>query len=137
MCPSQRTRGGAFRDQPLLAAQNVDLRRDRRRAKTRDPCRQLQLVVETCRRVEYEIGLRDNRVDSALDHLLPRPDSRTPQLCEGHVEVEQVVRVEHDPLRVALAIAHAELVYERGRHGANTLAVGRGTGSGPGGVRRH
>src|SRR2546429_466185 len=43
-----------------------------------------------------------------------------PQLGEGDVEVEQVVGVEDDALRIALAVAHAQLVYEVVGHRAQS-----------------
>jgi hypothetical protein len=71
-----------------------------------------ELVVEARRALEGEAGLADHGVEAALGHLLPRPDRLSPQLREGDVEIEQVVRVEDDPLRVALPVAHPQRVLE-------------------------
>src|SRR5947209_6746323 len=54
----------------------------------------------------------DHGVDPPLHHLQPRPDRLAPQLCEGDIEVEEIVGVEHDPLGIALAVADAQLVCE-------------------------
>ena len=66
---------------------------------------------------EVELGVGDDRVDAALDHLQPGADRGAPELREGDVEIEQVVGVEDDPLRVALAVADAQLVDELLGHG--------------------
>jgi hypothetical protein len=51
-------------------------------------------------------------IDPALDHRAPRPERLAPQLGQADVEVGDVVGVEDDPLRIALAEAHAKLVLE-------------------------
>jgi hypothetical protein len=47
-----------------------------------------------------------------FEHLLPRPHGRPPQLREGDIELQQVVRVEDDALGIALAVADAKLMDE-------------------------
>src|SRR5437899_1340241 len=103
-------------DQQLILADDFDRGGDGARTEARDPCAQLQLIVESRGSAEAEPGLGDDRVKALRDHLLPRSDRGPPELREGDVEVEQVVRVEHDSLRVALAVADAKLVNEGRRH---------------------
>jgi hypothetical protein len=52
---------------------------------------------------------------AALDHHAPRAHGLPPQLRERDVEIEQVVGVEDDALRVAFAVANPELVDELAR----------------------
>ena len=77
-------------------------------------------VVEARGRAEADVRLRDHDVDpAALDHRVPAPHrARAPQLADRVVEVGHVVRVEDDPLRVALAVADAQLVDEAGHRRA-------------------
>ena len=83
-------------------------------------------VVEARGRAEAEVRLADHDVEAALDHRLPAADrARAPQLGDGVVEVGQVVRVEDDPLRVALAVADAQLVDEVGHRAGTLVESGR------------
>ena len=75
-----------------------------------------ELIVEARRRTEADVRLGDHRVHAALDHLLPGPHRCAPQLGERDIEVQQVVGVENDALRVALSVADAQLVDEGIRH---------------------
>ena len=85
----------------------------------RDPRVDRDQVVEAGGRAEADVGLADDDVDAALDHRVPAADrARAPQLGDRVVEVGQVVRVEDDPLRVALAVADAQLVDEVGHRAA-------------------
>jgi hypothetical protein len=106
------------RHEQILRAQHIDLRGDRGDADARRLRAQLQLVVEARGRAKAQVRVRDDSVDALLHHLLPRADRRPPQLREDDVEIQQVVGVEDDALRVALAVAHAQLVDERRGHRA-------------------
>ena len=72
-----------------------------------------------------DVALHEHDVDAAVDHLRVATGALAPELGEGDVEVEQVVRVEDDALRVALAVAHAQAVHEGSgrRHGRNLRKI--------------
>src|SRR5271165_3308872 len=106
----------------LAVADDVDLGRDRGAPETGDQGAEVEEIVEAGRGPEVDVGVGHDRVDSTLDHLHPRPDAGPPQLGEGDVEIHQVVGVEDDPLRVALAIADAQLMDEGRRQGPNASA---------------
>ncbi len=78
-------------------------------------------IVEARRCAETEVCLRHDRVDPARNHVLPRSDGGSPQLGERDVEVDEVIGVEDDVLRVALGVAHAQLVYEGLGHGGDVI----------------
>ena len=76
-----------------------------------------QLVVESRRGVEPQLGLGDDDVHAPLEHLLIAPEGVAPQLGDGDVDVREVVGVEHDALQIALRVADAHRVRERLAHG--------------------
>jgi hypothetical protein len=57
----------------------------------------------------------DDHVAAGLDHRVVGAERLAPQLGERDVEVGEVVRVEDDPLRVALVVADAQAVDEWSR----------------------
>src|ERR1700686_2136364 len=61
-------------DELLLAAHDGDLGGDRGGAEAPHERVELELIIEACGSAELEACLCDDRVDTALDHLLPRPD---------------------------------------------------------------
>jgi hypothetical protein len=75
-----------------------------------------QQLVEVCWASEAHLRLGDDHVDAPVEHRLVAPEGRSPQLGEARVEVRQVVRVEHDPLGIALRVTDAELMGERLAH---------------------
>ena len=97
-------------EQRLLPAEEIELRRDARRADPGQLHADLDHVVEARRGEEALVGLRDDEVDAQLRVVLPQADRLAPELREGGVDVEQVVGVEDDPLGIALAVADAQLV---------------------------
>src|ERR1700726_436829 len=115
----------ARRDEDLVVTADVDLGGDRGAPEPRDPRDERELVVELRGRSKAELRVGDDRVEAPLDHLLPGPHGLAPQLGERDVAVEEVVRVEDDALRVALAVAHAQRIHERLGHRAHTLSPQR------------
>ena len=85
----------------------------------------------TAIRSSKRAGARKRRLASPTTTSRPRSTiasqladrARPPQLGDGVVEVGQVVGVEHDPLRIAFAVADAQLVDEVG-HRVRTVESG-------------
>ena len=87
----------------------------RRRPQVHDARADRDQIVEASGGTEADVGLPHDHVDPLLHHAFPAADRACPpQLGDRVVEVRQVVRVEDDPLRIALAVADAQLVGEGG-----------------------
>src|SRR5207253_9426973 len=91
-------------------------RRERGVAEPRHAKLEVDLLVESGRTEEADPGFRRDHVRARLDHVVVPADRLAPELGDDHIEVREVVRVEDDPLRVALAVADAEPVPEDPGH---------------------
>ena len=100
------------RDHRAIAHARVDQRPERGVAEPGDAQLEVQLLIERRRAEEANTRLRDHHVGAGFDHGVVVPDRLAPELRDDHVEERKVVRVEHDTLRVALAIPHAESMTE-------------------------
>ena len=86
--------------------------RDARSAQLGDRDLDPQLFVEARRLVVAQPCFGDHEVDSAIDYRLIAAERSPEELRDADVEVGKEVGVEHHPLRVALAVADAQLAGE-------------------------
>ena len=78
---------------------------------------QVQLVVEAGRPQIPGRCCRDDQVGGAAALRPVRADRFPEELREDHIEIDEVLGVEDDSLRIALVVANSQPVVESGRHG--------------------
>src|SRR3954469_6568108 len=97
----------------LAVALLLERCRHRRGAELGDGHLHVQQVVEAGRAVEGRLRVSHDHVAAGRNHRFIGAERLAPELRERDVEEREVVRVEDDALRVALVVAHAQLMDER------------------------
>ena len=74
----------------------------------------VDLVVEADGTPERGVDVGDDHVEAERPHLVLGAERGSPELGHRHVDVGDVVGVEHDALGIAFVITHTVPVHERG-----------------------